>query len=58
MSYDPDTWMNSRFTVCRVGYGFSVEDKKTGERVGYYRSASAAVKARQAASDALKEKHQ
>lgn len=41
---------NSRFAVCMIGEAFSIEDKKTGERLGYYRTQVAAEKARDAFS--------
>jgi hypothetical protein len=31
-----DKDMTSRFCVCCVGNGFSVEDRRTGERVSYH----------------------
>jgi hypothetical protein len=38
-----------RFAVCTVGDdGFSVEDRKTSERLGYYRRRAEAEKARDA----------
>jgi hypothetical protein len=44
------TMTDSRFAVCMIGEAFSVEDKKTGERLGYYRTQAAAEKARDAFS--------
>jgi len=42
---------NSRFAVCMIGgEAFSVEDKKTGGRLGYYRTQAEAEKARDAFS--------
>lgn len=42
------TMTDSRFAVCMIGEAFSVEDKKNGERLGYYRTRAAAEKARDA----------
>lgn len=36
--------MSSRYCICRVGYGYEVSDKRTGDRVSYHRSYSGAVK--------------
>ena len=46
---------NPRFAVCMIGEAFSVEDKKTGERLGYYRTQAAAEKARDAFSRLYKD---
>jgi hypothetical protein len=42
--------ITSRFAVCTCGNGFSVEDRKTGERVSFHTSYNKALKARNTAS--------
>ncbi len=41
-NYEPNT---SRFAVCRVGEGYSVEDRRTGERMGWYSTEGKAIAA-------------
>jgi hypothetical protein len=45
--------INSRFAVCACGNGFSVEDRKTGERVSFHTNYNKALKARNAAVTSL-----
>lgn len=47
---------NSRYAVCVVGEGYSVEDRRTGERVSYHRTLSGAQKAARQAREELKER--
>jgi hypothetical protein len=35
----------SRYAVCRVGEGFSVENRRTGEREGWFQTEAQAQKA-------------
>jgi hypothetical protein len=44
--------INSRFAICDCGSGFSVEDRRTGQRVSYHVTYAKALRARQAASKA------
>jgi hypothetical protein len=41
----------ARFAICDPGNGFSVEDRKTGQRVGWFPTYAQAVKARDKARD-------
>lgn len=45
---------NSRFAVCDCGGGFTVEDRKTGQRVSYHTSYTKALKARAAAAQVFR----
>jgi hypothetical protein len=41
----------ARFAICDPGNGFSVEDRKTGERIGWFSTYAQAVKAQKKARD-------
>jgi len=41
----------SRFAICSTGSGYTVEDRKTGERVSYHHTWAAALAAAKAASE-------
>lgn len=45
---------NSRYAVCVVGEGYSVEDKRTGNRISYHRTLSGAQKSARLAREELK----
>lgn len=40
-NYEPNT---TRYAICTVGAGFSIEDRRTGERVGWFASERAAMR--------------
>lgn len=49
--------LTSRYAVCRVGDGFSVEDRRTGDRVSWHATAGAAKNAQRRASAAAVADH-
>lgn len=55
LEVDDRNTLSSRYCVCLAGNGFSVEDRKTGERLSYHRTQGAAIKARKLVSDQARE---
>lgn len=43
MGYTP---YNTRWPICPVGSGYSLEDRKTGERISFHSTLSGALRAR------------
>jgi len=49
--------LTSRYSVCIVGNGYSVEDRRTGQRLAFYTSRAGAEREAQRLSDKLRETH-
>jgi hypothetical protein len=52
MKRDP---LTSRYSVCLVGNGYSVEDRRTGKRLAYFASRGAAEREAQRLSEVVVE---